>query len=388
MRRVSLFLVILIFPIGCNSDISSADTSAFKFLINDGELTYSTIMNYSIDGLFDPNGISKQFDITSTVTVIVESLSETTVKFNNIYDSEVLISEQERDNITYYPVINGLQYYGEPDILLGTDNSTLDYQIEQYVDKTNGDILSVVNPLNSERVIIVSYYDSTSVDSYLWLSHLFDLARLCNVVFNVDVVNYPYDDSAGGVYMTTEEGEYQGRKTWIAEYHGLSDEISTSIRISEYDQESGLLVKSILEYKDDLEHYLMINYLTSGIDLVDDGDPVVQAEDDITVNSFDPITITFNVIENYFSSYTFYQNGIVYETSDEKLVLSFIITPTIGITSYTLEIIDQLGYTGNATINIIYDESYVDEDLTEVGFLNFSFWMISPIILVFLKKND
>lgn len=152
----------------------------------------------------------------------------------------------------------------------------------------------------------------------------------------------------------------------------------------EYDQESGLLLRTTFEYNINGEYFIEEKSLTSGIDLIDDGDPVVEALDDITVNSFDPITISFNVTEGYFSSYTLFQNETVVETSDIKLVLSFTVTPTSGKTSYTLEVTDKLGHKGSSTVIITYDVDYVRSDEADT---NYPFVVFSPIIFIYLKKK-
>lgn len=384
MRKVSLLLLLMFFSINANTSISSAQVASFDFLINDGELIYNTIETWTDDGSFDPFGISKQLVITTTETVIVESLSDTSVKLVKKYDNEVFASSQELNNINYNPVKNGLVFLDVDGFLLGTDNTTLDYQLERFVDKSTGERTRVINPLGADIIGIVSYYDSTDVYNFIWSSQLLGKVGSITNLINFDVVNYSLGFVVDENYVVSEVGDYQGRKTWVIEYNTIPSGYTTFIDKMEYDQESGLLLRTTFEYNINGEYFIEEKSLTSGIDLIDDGDPVVEALDDITVNSFDPITISFNVTEGYFSSYTLFQNETVVETSDIKLVLSFTVTPTSGKTSYTLEVTDKLGHKGSATVIITYDVDYVRSDEADA---NYPFVVFSPIIFIYLKKK-
>lgn len=213
MRKVSLLLLLMFFSINANTSISSAQVASFDFLINDGELIYNTIETWTDDGSFDPFGISKQLVITTTETVIVESLSDTSVKLVKKYDNEVFASSQELNNINYNPVKNGLVFLDVDGFLLGTDNTTLDYQLERFVDKSTGERTRVINPLGADIIGIVSYYDSTDVYNFIWSSQLLGKVGSITNLINFDVVNYSLGFVVDENYVVSEVGDYQGRKT-------------------------------------------------------------------------------------------------------------------------------------------------------------------------------
>ncbi|MCE7735886.1 MAG: hypothetical protein GPJ54_13475 [Candidatus Heimdallarchaeota archaeon] len=120
-----------------------------------------------------------------------------------------------------------------------------------------------------------------------------------------------------------------------------------------YEKNTGILL-GVFGHAESSRSIIITSY-TLDLSVFENDIPVIGANDGFTVNSTLPVNISFQVIDDNIVMYNLYQNDTIFTSGSKLTDWSFIITPDLGNTTWTLEVIDKFNIKTSATTWVKYE---------------------------------
>jgi len=357
----------------------SSDTT--PFYLCDGSFTY------------DEDTYLKKYSDTDTFYVMdfntkkrnkVTNIDEKLVEFEIEYTYTPYDAYIYDGTYKYYPDEYNIAFFDAGGYFI-TSQASLYFTLKYQLDKESGFIQDIKVPHDAYYIGLIAFYD----DGEYWTMVYFSPGSIYEDTwfFQPESKEWNIGDNPFGNYEVKEFDKFQDYITVVLESDKPDgyDDLQYKNRIT-YERNSGLELTYDYEW---IENNVKIFTDYERFDgdlfsLIDDGNPTIVAPKGITVKKGNTVILTFEVEEKNFDHYKLYKNGIPFDAVYEKQPnWSFEITPTEGNSTWTLEIVDELGNSSKATTWINYEPSL----LPGLGFIVLSISLLSLASLLKLSRR-
>lgn len=326
-----------------SSQVTSPEGIDYKIFLEGTKLNYQQDIS-----------INESYGADFVDFIITEFTTNSIFTVNSINSSYIEMNQTMTVSMDSYANINDTVYYPDYYMTLSINDTNTGTLSSNFVANTTSMDITILEA-NGTDIRPTAVYKNNGFNE-VDQPGVISLASNNFYQIKPNASNWAVGEVVDG-YTVNGTEVFHGLNTWL-----LWMDLGWATFQLYYEKNTGILL-GVFGHAESSRSIRITSY-TLDLSVFENDIPVIGANDGFTVNSTLPVDISFQVIDDNIIMYNLYQNGTLFTSGSILTDWSFIITPDLGNTTWTLEVIDKFNIKVSASTWVNYEIPLDDTSTT------------------------